>query len=330
MATTINGAFDEFMFYNVNLDKDEVPKARSSRDWLLDKIASFDDDTNFPKLASVYNLHYGSFSRRTKIRPLDDIDIMLGLHGQGGTWLEFPDKCQITISTTSNLSKFCHEGSYHLNSRKIIESFKSKLVAIDQYKEAEIKRNLEAVTLSLSSYDWVFDLVPTFHTNMDFNGKDYYLIPDGNGHWKKTNPQIDQENVTSVNRKHNGYILNLIRVLKYWNSRPTAPRISSYLLENIAIDYFNTQNTVSQFLSRELEGAFRYISTAINYDYPDPKGIQGNINDNSIENRQKVSARASADADASNAALYYEDNLEISKAIQLWGAIFGDKFPTYG
>lgn len=330
MPKNVNAAFDQFMKDQVNLDSSNVTKARSSRDWLLDQIKEFGTDESFPTLCEAYNLHYGSFSRNTKIRPLDDIDLMIGLHGQSGTYLENNKVCDITISASSNLGPYCHPNSMSLNSRKVLEAFKSKLNQVPQYTNADIKRNMEAVTLSLKSYEWVFDLLPTFHTSPDEFGRTYFLIPDGNGYWKKTNPKLDSARSIRINRKHNGRVLNIIRAIKYWNSRPVAPKLSSYLLENFVLDYYERyQGEVSQFVDMEVEGVLKYISEKVVYDYNDPKGIQGNISTISYEDSLKVSKRAAADAEIANEARRFESDGDMKNSILKWQIVFGPNFPEY-
>jgi hypothetical protein len=93
MAKTVVEAFNKFMADTVNLDPDRTKKARGSRDWLVGQIGAFpDDDTKFPNIYTEKNIFYGSFSRRTKKRPLDDIDIMICLKADGCTYNEYTDK----------------------------------------------------------------------------------------------------------------------------------------------------------------------------------------------------------------------------------------------
>lgn len=76
MATTVNNAFSEFMSYVVNLDPTVTSEARYSRDNLLSNISEFDNKDDFFDLCDSYNVHFGSFARRTKCRELDDVDLM--------------------------------------------------------------------------------------------------------------------------------------------------------------------------------------------------------------------------------------------------------------
>lgn len=76
MATTVDGAFSEFLRDYINLDPEDTKKARNSKDWLIGNINKFDwSIEGFPKLYPEKHIQFGSFSRKTKKRPLDDIDI---------------------------------------------------------------------------------------------------------------------------------------------------------------------------------------------------------------------------------------------------------------
>lgn len=245
MATTVIGAFDEFQKNIVNLDTAVTDIARASRDWLLDKIAGFEalDDT-FPHLYHDVNIGFGSFARHTKIRALDDIDLMVGLGADECFYFEHTDKVTISITTeTARLTSYVHDDSDYINSRKVINAFVSALKNVGQYDKADISRNREAATLKLKSYDWNFDIVPCFQTKEDIYGKSYYLIPNGNGHWKKTDPRIDRSKIQELNQRFGGNLLNVIRIVKYWQRRQTMPTMNSYLLETMLLSYYSNRFT---------------------------------------------------------------------------------------
>jgi hypothetical protein len=129
------------------------------------------------------------------------------------------------------LRGLCHENSNQLNSRKVINRFVSALKDVPQYEKSELGRNGSAAVLNLKSYTWSFDIVPGFFTTPEADNRTFYIIPDGNGHWMKTDPRIDKEKVTSVNQKHDGNVLNVIRTIKYWNRRATMPSMRPYLID---------------------------------------------------------------------------------------------------
>lgn len=84
MATTVQNAFEEFNKDVVNLDSNRTKKARASRDWLLGKLSSFDQKEGlyFPFEYNDKHIKFGSFARNTKIRELDDIDLMFCLKAE--------------------------------------------------------------------------------------------------------------------------------------------------------------------------------------------------------------------------------------------------------
>lgn len=332
MATSVIQAFNEFLNDTVNLDPEKTKKGRSSRDWLVEQIQHFEDnDTNFPEIYTEKNIYYGSFTRRTKKRPLDDIDIMICLKANGCKYSEYTDRIEIIVpDSATRFLNFRNDGTSILNSRKLINKFVEMLADIPQYEKAEIKRNLEAATLSLTSYDWVFDIVPCFFTTEDDLGRTYYIIPDGYGNWKKTDPRIDSNRLNELNTKHEGNILNVIRTIKYWNNRATMPTISSYLLENLVIEYYLTKQTIaSKFVDIELVDVFIDLHSRIFNNVNDPKGIQGNINNLTQDEKQKISSKAYDDYSDAFDARKLEQEKDMKGSINKWREIFGCNFPQY-
>lgn len=332
MATTVNDAFNDFLKETVNLDPEQTKKARSSRDWLVGQIGTFPDkDEKFPYIYTDKNIFYGSFTRRTKKRPLDDIDMMICMSASGCTYLEYSDRIEITVpDTASRFLQYTNDGTSILNSKKIINKFVAKLADIPQYDKAEIKRNLEAATLNLTSYDWVFDIVPCFFTTEDQLGKTYYIIPDGKGDWKKTDPRIDRDRLISLNSLHDGNILNVIRTVKFWNKRATMPSMSSYLIENMIIEYYIGKTTkASKFVDVELVDVFRDLSSRVYNTINDPKAIQGNINDLSYDEKVKISKRAYDDSVIAFNAREFEKSGDMKSSINKWREIFGDNYPKF-
>ncbi|MBS9383658.1 MAG: hypothetical protein HEQ24_05270 [Dolichospermum sp. BR01] len=334
MAKTVNAAFEEFLKDYINLDPQDTEKARSSRDWLIiEQIHSFPErDLYFPTLYSEKDIYFGSFARRTKKRPLDDIDIMIALSAEGSTYYEYSsDFIEIYVPDSAyKLKKLCADGTNKLNSIKIINKFIALLDKVPQYQPADKHRNKEAATLKLKSYDWNFDIIPCFFTAPGYTGRTYYLIPDGKGNWKKTDPRIDRDRVTQVNQTHDGNILNIIRLMKYWNKRPTMPSMDSYLLENMILDFYsiNIHSKASRYIALEMPRLFQYIQTNIFYQVNDPKLIQGNINNLDLQDKRKISSRAFQDYLKSLYALELDEKGYSTSAINTWREIFGNNFPV--
>lgn len=330
--TTVNTAFSYFLKNIVNLDAETTQTARASRDWLFQQIHAMPGKhADFPLLYTDVDTPYGSFARRTKIRELDDIDLIVGVNAVGSVYSQSGDSISIYVADGTRLRELCFDGTNSLNSRKVINRFIKYLDEVPQYSKAESGRNGSAAVLNLSSYTWSFDIVPGFFTKPEWDGRTYYLIPDGNGYWMKTDPRIDQARVSAINQQHNGNVLNVVRILKYWQRRPIMPTARSYLFECILLGYYEAKLTpASAYVDLEISAALSHVASAILGGVNDPKGIQGNINHLSWEDRVMISNRASEDATKAASARKAEQDGDHKESIRLWGEIFGYAFPSYG
>ena len=332
MATTVNNAFSEFMKDYVNLDADVVSNARSSRDNLLENIAEFDNTDDFFNLYQGFNVHFGSFARKTKCRELDDIDLMIGISANGATYNSSDpwDDVRITASTTNSAQKECRRDDGTLNSTKVINKFKKKLEDVREYYYSDVHKSGEAVVLNLKSKVWSFDIVPCFHTVVESDGRSYYLIPNGNGNWKKTDPLKDKEHVSDTNQNKNGRLLELIRLVKKWNKVKSVTTIPSYLLETMIVNYADSVSELDVYIDFRFKNALKYISDNILASVYDMKGIQGNINNLSYGDRLILQSKANTDYIKACTAWEYERNEKQMEAINKWREILGGDFPAYG
>ncbi len=332
MAYTVWGAFDQFRKQKVDLDADEVKKARSSRDYLFEQIKKLaDNDAYFPRLGGSF-IPFGSFSRRTKIRPLNDIDMLVLLNGQGtrdeqsrsdpfGSWLKITD-------TNAPLAYFKDEHGY-VNSTKILNKIRDSLTKVPSYRKAEIHKNLQAVTLNLVSYPWVFDIVPSVPI-ADGTRIIHYLVPNGSGDWIRTDPRIDSQNVTKVNTQHKGEFLPVIRLLKYWNNRTHKPVLKSYHFETLAIKVFSSAAPIQNY-QQAIKYFFDMCPAYLLSPCLDPKGLGPNLDANvPYETKQKVAEAMKEAAQFASYAIMYEGQSNPKDAIYWWGRVFGSEFPSYG
>jgi len=332
MATTVNGAFIDFMRDKVNLDSKIVVDARKSRDNLLQNIAEFNGQDGFFNLWEPFNLHFGSFARKTKCRELDDIDLMIGVSADGATYcpLDPWDNIKINSSTSNSAHKDCTRDDGTLNSIQVTNRFKKKLESVREYSRSETRRNGEAVILNLISKDWSFDIVPCFHTDTESDGKSYYLIPNGNGNWKKTNPEKDREHVINTNQSKANRVLELIRLCKKWNKVKKIKTVPSYLLETMIVNYCDSKLEIDQRINVRFGDSLNYIASHIDSPINDMKEIQGDINNILIEDRQIIKQKARTDYTKACEAIIFEvDDNNHKKAIDKWGEILGGDFPNY-
>lgn len=326
MALSVYSAFEEFLACEVRLNNNLTVKARLSRDNLISNINAFSRDEDFFCLALKHNLKFGSFARRTKIRPLDDIDLMFCISGDGRSYLKNYDDTYYVTGLDSDKSNGLLNTDGTINSTKVINRFIKKLESLNDYRKAEMHKNQEAATLRLKSYEWNFDIVPCWYMDID-----KFLIPDGLGNWKITDPRIDNDRTTRINQNHKGKILDLIRIMKYWNNRKITLKIGSYLLECMILDMYDTKiEKQCYWIDIELRDLLGYLSDKILGSVYDPKGIQGDLNKFSLDDRKKISlALRDAYQKACEAVMLVDFYKDYEASIMKWGEIFGSKFPCY-
>jgi len=328
MPYTVSGCFEKFRKEVVDLDSDQTSVARSSRDFVLENIYRLSNQGDIPLVADCYCLNFGSFARNTKIRPLDDIDMMVCYNGNGGVYDTIQQNNLYHIRFADNHPFFDdlrNDDGLTLNSRKVINQLIGGLSGVEHYSKAEIHRRQEAATLKLKSYDWNFDIVPCFYTNTGF-----YLIPDGQGHWKNTDPRKDRMRVTEVNQSYGGIALPLIRLMKYWKKRAWGESVSSYMFEQLMLNCISEGHAVGDSWSKRATSVLGYLKYAIMNPVPDPKGIQGDLN--TLDYLARIDLANTARHNHSTAVLARADEAldKPQEAIEKWRSIFGYSFPGYG
>ena len=331
-ADTAAKAFERFRRDKVDLDPDDADKARRSRDYLKDQLIIIKkNNPDFPRITGDY-LPFGSFARNTKVRPLDDIDMLVILNRQDVEVVANPgEPYTYNVRITSNsspLRPYADEKGYgysYINSTKILNRFKSGLQKVSNYQRSEIKRTGVAVVLNLSSYPWAFDIVPTIPVPDYWGTTLYYLIPNGKSKWMKSDPRIDQKLVTEANKSQNSFLLPLIRVIKYWNVKSlAAPRLMAYHLETLLINAFKYGNpAIVSNIRSSIPDAFQQLARHVMYTCPDPKGL-GPYLDAYLLNvdREKVRDAAIERSQYATCALDYEQKGDHAKAIKWWGYVF--------
>ena len=327
MPYTVNSCFDMFRRDVVDLYPGQTSTARDSRGFVYKNIDLLSQRGGRPQLYPSMNLNVGSFERKTKKRELDDIDLMVCFNGAGGSYntVKENELYRIVFDKSVPVISDCLEDDGSLNSRKVVNLLIRALDQVEHYKSAEKHRDHEAARLQLVSYPWNFDIVPCFYTQQQF-----YLIPDGRGNWKHTDPRKDRARVAQCDARNNRLAAPLIRVMKYWKEQKWTDAVSSYMFEQMVLDYLEGQYILPASLPIVVYNVLIYLRRAIMNPVMDPKGIQGDLNELDKETREHLSASVFSSSLSAAKAIEYERNGEIQKAVRQWQLVLGDRFPEYG
>ena len=213
------------LIQKICISKESIMKVSKAKDVLINNIKSYSSDGDFPQLIETRII--GSYKRKTKINPLNDVDIVLTFgkgYYKGNNW-HIIDDCSYSFSSID------YDDEQNVSSVRLLNKLKEKLSAT--YSRSEIRRN----NVYLSSYDVGFDLIPAFY----YRDVDYFLIPKGSNStkWKKTNPIKDELILDEINNKNGNKIKDVIRIAKHFFSYKKIPSLRSYHLESCAYYIFN-------------------------------------------------------------------------------------------
>lgn len=338
---SVNSAFEHLLDVEINIGQGIRSQAGESQKHLREFLEKQHRlDKLFPRVLSLNDNDFlgGSFARRTKDKPLDDIDIYFPLDGQNLFYMQYGIRLPYTVVAdnilTENplLNSRWMEGGY-VSSQKLISGFTSVLK--NHYPKTDIKPNGQAVSIQMthgetSDQDGLgFDVVPCFRLIPDDkNASPFYLIPNGINGWICTNPRIDTNVAERLHANNNKTYRKAVKLIKYWNKEKLAKSIASYFIELTIAKAYQAKNLKGETISRISEGVawgFWALNDAIktgsqaSFIPEAPSVLPGNIT--VIQTSQILDVTFLA-LEAWKAELEGKEAVAVSK----WEKIFGEKF----
>jgi len=242
----------------------------------------------------------GSYSRYTKINPLNDIDIFL-----------IRNERREALST---------DGSGIFPGAAIDEVVKAVQQAYPQ--TATIKKQSRSVNVQIAGLEFGFDIIPAW-----LRQPDGYWIPDtDSGSWLPTDPDAHARILTEANDNCSGKLKPLIKMLKHW-SRNNYDLIRSFHLELICAQIFSREELKNFPLGVAI--ALHHLSAYVGRQFMDPiYGVSRVDKQMSSDEQAKLRLRINSDAQNSVEALRLEAAGRDAEAIAKWKHIFVSGFPT--
>jgi hypothetical protein len=158
----------------------------------------------------------GSYSRYTKIFPLNDIDVFL-VRNERRTGLAAPGTGGVYPGRALD---------------EVVEAVHKVYPAI-----ASISKQNRSVNVQLQGLSFGFDLTPAW-----LRSPDGYWIPDADtGNWIPSDPDAHATRMTQANELNDGKLKPVIKMVKYW-SRHNFDRLRSFHIELICADIFRTES----------------------------------------------------------------------------------------
>jgi hypothetical protein len=297
-------------------------------------------DPSFPRLLVEADQDFigGSFARRTKIAPLDDIDIYIPLDG-GGFVHACPgmQSCPLlsdnpTLWNPLQGSKWM--GAENISSGALLDAFADVL---RQYypNTTRIRKPVgEAVRVQMTSGptaagdDLGYDVTPCLVLDYPHARElRVYLVPDGNNGWVRTNPRYDAALTDALSARTNKNFRKAVKIVKFWNSSIFRNTLSSYYIElalqKAALEHVSKSNDKSiEPLSCAVAFAFSALNQAVRLGSLNswvtgaPRVMPGALSASDFDLIDSLSSVASQ-------AWEQERQWQLQEAILRWELIFG-------
>jgi len=215
----------------INFTPQEVKTVSDAMGNLLSTINSKASEGKIP--TSINFFTYGSISRKTKIKPLDDVDILYVI---GKAQKKVGENMHTITQCSYEFTSSDYEPNSNISSIILLNKIRNAIK--ETYSKSEVKKDKEVVNVYLDSYGVGFDIAPAF----DITNENYYLIAAANGthYWKRTNPFTGNSLIENANRKINGHLINTLKILKYWFMKKKIVSPASYHFECVLANYFNS------------------------------------------------------------------------------------------
>lgn len=238
----------------------------------------------------------GSYDRHTKIKPLEDVDIVAVIDPEGA------------------------QGHYRQEPPSQVIS---ALVACLDGKFNSVEAAGMAVRISISDDEGqaTFELVPAFeHSDRGYEAPD----PD-RGRWIRTDPEAHARLTSEKNAACRQMWVPFVKMVKGWNREAGRPVPQSFLIEVMALKLVHPpfgryQDEITAFLGNVIDRA--------DGPWPDPAGVGPDVDEPLTVSGREAMRRAASDAHSvAEEAVYLEDEGEERKAGDRWRELFGSRMP---
>lgn len=249
---------------------------------------------------AVKVLLIGSNSRNTAVANESDIDLLLVLR-------------------TSEVS----QSGYLIRSDTVLNNVRGRLQ--DRYTRTEIGRDAQAVVVDFSDGKHPVDVVPAVYVGPGVNNYPTYKIPDGNGGWMDTSPEIHNQYIAQADQRSGYKLQRVARLMKWWRASRGQP-LNSFHLELLLAD--SGICTVPKSYAECVADSLALLAQRDARALQDPLGISGLVKAANTEpQRQQLVASLRQSAAHAREAVRNDGYGTLPEAYRQWDIVFNGNFP---
>lgn len=247
-------------------------------------------------------LFIGSTARDTAIRGTSDVDLLVVLKRDEA-----------------------RRGDQFISSDTFIQKVRNDLNA--RFNATTVRRDGQAIVVHFGQGSEPVDVVPAiFHEFRGGLGKPVYLIPNGNGDWMESAPEVHNTYLKKSNESSAGKLRKTTQLLKHWRASRQGLRLSSIHLELLLASQKICVGAKSY--SNCVRDAFHLLRQRECRGLHDPLGVAGTLYavQTQAQYDQLVAAVDYA-ADHAQRAIEAESRRDWTEALRQWSIVFNGAFP---
>mgnify|MGYP000745878555 CR=1 FL=1 len=247
-------------------------------------------------------LFIGSTARDTAIRGTSDVDLLVVLKRDEA-----------------------RRGDQFISSDTFIQKIRNDLNA--RFNATTVRRDGQAIVVHFGQGSEPVDVVPAiFHEFRGGLGKPVYLIPNGNGDWMESAPEVHNAYLKKSNESSAGKLRKTTQLLKHWRASRQGLRLSSIHLELLLASQKICVGAKSY--SNCVRDAFHLLRQRECRGLHDPLGVAGTLYaaQTQVQYDQLVAAVDYA-ADHAQRATEAESRRDWTEARRQWSIVFNGAFP---
>jgi len=296
---TIDQSFQKFLTNLNPTDKQlqQIQKTRNSID-----AALINDDQIFLNTQKQISFLTGSYSRKTIIRPIDDIDLYVRVHY-----------------------------SKHAEGQSPMSILRLMARAIRRRYPKNTKTNVDAPCIVVKFWNYKFEIVPAVGYSDDL---DLYSIPaPGSKDWMQCYPNVPNNWLSACNHSNNSLFIPLIKMLKQWN-RNNKVGLKSFHLELLTEKVFGAVADIYSYPQGIYDWMYYVRNWIWEKDYPfvlEPGKSYDYVDEYLYEKPFRLNVvRKKFDAGLKKAerAWNFYSKSKYPAAKRVWNNMFGPKFPV--
>ena len=296
---TIDQSFQKFLT-NLNPTDKQLQQIRKTRD-SIDTVLINDDQISLNTQKQISFLT-GSYSRKTIIRPIDDIDLYVRIHY-----------------------------GKHAEGHSPMSILRLMARAIRRRYPKNTKINVDAPCIVVRFWGYKFEIVPAVGYSDD---PDLYSIPaPGSKKWMQCYPNVPDKWLSACNYKNNSMFIHLIKMLKQWN-RNNKVGLKSFHLELLTEKVFGAITDIYSYPQGIYDWMYYVRNWIWENDFPfilEPGKNYAYVDDYLYEKAfrlQVVRKKLDAGLKKAERGWNFYSKSKYPAAKRVWNNMFGPKFPV--